>query len=396
MRILQLTKKFPYPAKDGESVAILAIAQGYCKENHSVDLLAMNTRKHNVKLSQLGGLENYYRQYWTVEVDTDVKAGEAFKNLFTRKSYNVERYDINDFRNKLTDILQQNKYDIVHLETLYLTPYINTLRELTDAKLVLRSHNIEHEIWYNLASTESNLLRKSYYKLCYKRLKNYELSHLNQYDRILSITDADKYKYNSFNVVVPVDTARVGIDLSRYDVNNKYNDSIEVGYIGSLDWRPNIEGLTWFFSDVWPLILEDHPTLVFHLAGRNASSDFIRNLPKGVKYHGEVDSAISFISELDGVIVPLLSGSGVRIKILESMAMSKTVFSTDKGFEGISIIDQVNGIIFNNPVEMKSKFRDWMNNFEIQTIGYQARELISYQFNITSIAQSIIKNLSEE
>ena len=395
MRILQLTKKFPYPAKDGESVAILAIAKGYFKESHSVDLLAMNTRKHNVNLSQLEGLEQYYRQYWTVEVDTDVKAIDAFKNLFTSRSYNVDRYDIDDFRSKLADVLHKNKYDIVHLETLYLTPYIDTLRELTDAKLVLRSHNIEHEIWYNLATTESNLLRKSYYKLCYRRLKKYELSQMNQYDRILSITDADKNKYNSFDVEVPVDTAPVGIDLSRYDVSDKSSDSIEVGYIGSLDWRPNIEGLTWFFSDIWPLIHEEHPSLVFHLAGRNASLDFIENLPLGVKYHGEVDDAILFISKLDGVIVPLLSGSGIRIKILESMAMSKTVFSTDKGFEGISIVDQKNGIIFNNPLEMKVKFRDWMNNFNVQTIGSQARELISNQFNITSIAQSIIESLND-
>jgi glycosyltransferase involved in cell wall biosynthesis len=218
---------------------------------------------------------------------------------------------------------------------------------------------------------------------------------MNQYDRILSITDADKNKYNSFDVEVPVDTAPVGIDLSRYDVSDKSSDSIEVGYIGSLDWRPNIEGLTWFFSDIWPLIHEEHPSLVFHLAGRNASLDFIENLPLGVKYHGEVDDAILFISKLDGVIVPLLSGSGIRIKILESMAMSKTVFSTDKGFEGISIVDQKNGIIFNNPLEMKVKFRDWMNNFNVQTIGSQARELISNQFNITSIAQSIIESLND-
>ncbi len=394
MRILQLTKKFPYPAKDGESIAILAMAKGYVMGDHEVDLMAMNTRKHHVDTTKLDGISEYYMNYWHTDVSTEVVVQDAFYNLFSSDSYNIERFNIDTYREELVRILNSNTYDIIQLETVYLTPYIDVIKAHSKALIILRSHNIEHEIWYNLSRTEPNLIRKWYYKLCYRRLKNYEINNVLSYDIILAITDRDRLKYQSINSKLSVSTAQVGIDLSKYNKVSASQTCDYIGYIGSLDWRPNIEGLNWFFKNVWPDVSREFPNVVFHLAGRNADPEFIKTLPAGVEFFGEVDDAVEFIATLDGVIVPLMSGSGIRIKILESMAMSKTVFSTSKGFEGIEIKDMENAILFNDAEEMLAKFKDWYQNAEIrQKISENSHRLITERFDIASINRNIISEL---
>jgi len=400
VRILQLTKKFPYPAKDGESVAILAMAKGYAIGGHSVDLMAMNTLKHHVDTNSQSGIDEYYKNSWQTDVDTGVNAKDAFINLFTSQSYNIERFNIASYSNNLRKVLKANSYDVVQLETVYLTPYIDVVRAHSDALIILRSHNIENEIWYNLSKSEPNLVRKWYYNLCYKRLKRYEIDHVGDYDMILAITDRDKDKYKSISSKLRIFTAQVGIDLSKYNQVEMSEDCTCIGYIGSLDWRPNIEGLNWFFKNVWPDIFNEFPNMSFHLAGRNANPDFVSKLPVGVEFFGEIADAPTFIAELDGVVVPLMSGSGIRIKILESMAMSKTVFSTNKGFEGIDITDMENAIKFNDSKDMISKFRRWKKDAGLKKkINSNSLNLISENFDIATINRDIItelKNISRQ
>lgn len=395
MRILQLTKKFPYPPKDGESVAILAMAKGYKLLNHNIDLLAMNTVKHHVEMDSISGLESYYNKHWSCSVNTNVVLRDAFINLFSSKSYNIERFISTTYKEKLIDVLKNNNYDVIQLETVYLTPYTDTIKKYSKAAIVLRSHNIENEIWYNLSATEPNLIRKIYYKLCYKRLKQYEISSLAIYDMILSITDRDKKTYFKINPHLKVNTVQVGIPLSNYDISKSCDSCERFGYIGSLDWRPNIEGLRWFFDNVWVEIIKEFPDIKFHLAGRNADQTFLDDLPRGVEYFGEVDDATEFISTLDAVIVPLLSGSGIRIKILESMAMAKTVISTSKGFEGIEIEDMNNAIIFESYHDLQSKLQKWMKDPNLRKmISSNARHHITENFDIASINKNFIQELN--
>ncbi|MDA8692881.1 glycosyltransferase family 4 protein [Saprospiraceae bacterium] len=390
-----MTKKFPYPPKDGESVAILAMAKGYRLLGHNVDLLAMNTIKHHVEIDLISGIEPYYNNHWSCRVNTNVDIKDAFTNLFSSKSYNIERFISPSYKEELIKVLKNNSYEIIQLETLYLTPYIDTIKKYSQAAIVLRSHNIENEIWYNLSASESNIMRKLYYKLCYKRLKEYEMSSINQYDMILPITDRDKATYLKINPKLNIKTVEVGIQLTDYNIEQTCVSCERFGYIGSLDWRPNIEGLNWFFDNIWNKLYAEFPDLKFHLAGRNADQEFLDKLPHGVEYFGEVDDATAFISTLDAVIVPLLSGSGIRIKILESMAMAKTVISTPKGFEGIGIVDMENAIVFESYNDIQSKFKVWKSDSNLrEKLSTNARAYIAEHFDIASINRSFIKELN--
>ena len=101
-----------------------------------------------------------------------------------------------------------------------------------------------------------------------------------------------------------------------------------------MDWEPNIQGVRWFIESVWPEVLREIPDCELHLAGRNFPSDFMKPHPS-IHVEGEIECAWKFLSGNGVMIIPLLSGSGMRIKALEGMACGRPIVTTSLGVEGI-------------------------------------------------------------
>ena len=147
MKILQLCKKFPYPLKDGESIAVTYLSHALHDLGCDITLLSMNTSKHFTDLNSLPREFNHYKEIQVTALDNSVNAFSAFKNLFSKDSYHVSRFVCPDFKNKLIELLQNNDFDVIQLETLYLAPYIDVIKKYSKALITMRAHNIEFEIW---------------------------------------------------------------------------------------------------------------------------------------------------------------------------------------------------------------------------------------------------------
>ena len=153
MKILQVSKKFPIPSLDGETIAIIEMGKALIDEGCEVSLLTMNTTRHykNFTLDQIKEL-HHYKEIATVVVDNDIKIINAFTNLFSDQSYHISRFISTEFETKLIELLKANQYDIVQLETLYLAPYVDAIKKHSEALVVMRAHNIEHEIWDRISN----------------------------------------------------------------------------------------------------------------------------------------------------------------------------------------------------------------------------------------------------
>jgi len=350
MKILQLCKKFPFPVKDGESIAVSYLAKALNEQGAEVTLLAMNTHKHWVDTDHLPEGMEHYRAVQAVDVDNRIKPIGAFVNLFTDNSYHIERFIDQQFTNKLVEQLQHERFDVVQLETLYLAPYIPFIRKHSNAIIVLRSHNVEHEIWERVA-LNSTPLKRWYLEHITPKLKRYEIQALNNYDLMVGITQRDVDQFKLLGLNKPSVVCPIGLDSRDYQPDyDSYRRPLSLSFIGSLDWMPNLEGLQWFLENVWtPLLQPRFPKLTLHIAGRNTPSWLLRqNLP-GVTVHGEVESARAFINQHSAMVVPLLSGSGMRAKILEGMALGKVVISSRIGMEGITIENRCEALLADQP-----------------------------------------------
>ncbi len=314
MRILQLCKKFPYPVKDGESIAITYLAKALSELGCEVTLLAMNTSKHRVDTEALDhGEFDHYAAVHTVPVDNHIRPAAALRNLFSDRSYHIERFDHQEFADKLRELLLREKFDVVQLETLYLAPYVPVIRENSNAAVVLRAHNVEHEIWERIAAN-SHTLKKWYLGRITPRLKKYEIEQLSQYDLLAGITERDVALFRHLGLHKPAVVTPIGLDSRDYQPDPRsFERPLSLSFIGSLDWMPNLEGLRWFLDEVWtPLLAPRFPELTFHIAGRNTPEWLERLRLERVTVHGEVDSAADFINQHSVMVVPLLSGSALH------------------------------------------------------------------------------------
>jgi len=397
MKILQLCKKIPLPPRDGEAVAVLSLAKAYKSLGCEIDLLSFNTSKHYSDPTKFSNQEHPYGSIFSITLNTDLNYLAAIRNLFGKKSYNIERFRSKDMIEKLKSILDNNDYDAVQLESLYMAPYADLVKGQSKAFVIMRSHNLEFKIWEDMADNQSNKLLKWYYNLAARRLKNYEIEVRNKFDLLLAISEVDQKEYHRLSYTITSKAVPIGIELKQYPYSAyKDKSTIKLAYLGSLDWRPNIEAVEWFFNEVWPSVYSKHKNIEFHLAGRNPV-DSIKNLEHaGLYFHGEVESAIDFISDQDIIIVPLLSGSGVRVKVLESMAMGKLVISSSKGFEGIQVTNSTNVLIADDKNEFIHAINSAINNREtIRRIGEAARDFIENNYNPKTQASQILKSISE-
>lgn len=346
MNILLLCNKSPWPPKEGGPIAMNAMVTGLIQAGHMVKVLAINSNKYNISEDEIPAEYLQRTRFETVYIDLSVKPLPAFLNLFTGRSYHVERFISEDFSSILISILRTEKFDIIQFETLFTTPYLPLIRKFSSAKLVLRAHNIEHLIWKRVASESRNPLKRLYLTHLWKTLRKYELDLLNQVDGIVAITGKDAGWFSKMAPETKVTGIPFGIDTeSVAKVKAIDEPQVTLFHIGAMNWIPNQEGIRWFLQKVWPQLLKKYPDLKFHLAGREMPS-WLRNLNvKGVVIDGEVPDAALYMSKHSIMVVPLFSGSGIRIKIVEGMLAGKAIVTTAIGAEGIDCSDGENILI---------------------------------------------------
>jgi polysaccharide biosynthesis protein PslH len=391
MNILILCNKSPYPAKEGGPIAMNMIIEGLICAGHQVRILAMNTNKYSINPDDI---PFEYKQKTRIELiyaDLSVKPVNAFLNLFTGRSYHVERFISDAYADKLTNILKNEEFDIVQFEMPFMSPYLELVRRNSKAKTVLRAHNIEYLIWERISETTKNPLKRIYLRHLAKTLKKHELSVINDFDGVAAITKNDADFFSQSGCRVPITDIPFGINLSRFCDSPEEIKEISLFSIGSMNWIPNQEGIRWFLEKVWPDVTRQHPSLKYIIAGREMPSWLTDSHYPNVEIAGEVDDALKFINDHTIMIVPLFSGSGIRIKIIEGMACGKTIISTSVGAEGIHYTNQADILIADKPVDFIETITACLNDKAFLTrIGKNAQELIKKDYDRDLIIQKLL------
>ncbi len=393
MKILQLCKQFPYPLNDGYSIAVTNLSCAMKEAGCEVTLLSMNTSKHYFDPANLP--ENYgnYQAVNTVDIDNRITVLGALLNLFSTESYILSRFNSADFSRELKRLLNETTFDVIQLESVYLASYVPIIRECSDALVAMRAHNVEHEIWERVAINSTSFLKKRYLQYLSRKLKKQEIELLKDYDILVAITERDlgifgKMGYRKAATVTPV-----GINTEAYQPDwRRFSKPLSIAFIGSLDWMPNQEGVQWFMEKVWPEVQDRHPQLTFHIAGRRAPEWLKNKATENVYFHGEVESAVDFLKAHPLLIVPLFSGSGIRVKILEGMALGSVVVTTSLGMEGINAMDGEQ-ILVADTAEAFGQQLDFCfeNQTQLEKIGHHARQLIQDHFDMRKIGRELVE-----
>ena len=389
MKLLQICHRIPYPPLDGGNIAMLNLANSLMQAGCEVQMFALNTSKHYVDPQSLPHYFESDFNFKCENIETKVTLAGVIKNYFSESSYNVDRFFSKAVEEKLTKILKAESFDVIQLETLFTAPYIDVIRKYSKAKIVLRAHNSEHIIWERLSILASSPIKKWYLSFLAGRLKTYELKVLERVDAVVPITkiDAAVFKYSGYKG--PMLTIALGIDIDQYPYQ-EFNPEQSVFHLGSMDWLPNQEAMRWFIFSVWPAIHKKFPTLKLHLAGRGFPTDLLTLQVPGVSMTGKVDDANAFMESKQIMIVPLLSGSGMRVKIIQGLALGKTIISTSIGAEGIDVKDGENILIADTPAAFLDKIEMCLSNPEkCRKIGLNGRKFVSENYSNQVIGKKL-------
>jgi polysaccharide biosynthesis protein PslH len=393
MKILQLCTKVPYPPKDGGAEGIYVFTKAFASLGHSVDILAVNPPKHYISESELDNLPSNVRIY-PVYINTNVNLFKALRNLvFSGMPYHVERFFHHTYVQHLIEILKNNGPDIIQLEGIYLCPYIPLIRKLIHSKIILRAHNIENILWQNIAENETNFFKKVYLKFQARRLKQYEINQISLIDGVTTVTENDFFILNSYRDNLNVEVVPFGVEIDTQASAHTAVNQKELYFLGSLDWMPNQEAIQWFVDEAWPQIQKKIPSMVLHIAGRNAPkwlADYLHN-QKGVVFHGEITDAKAFSDQFNIMVAPLFSGSGIRVKIIDAMLHGKVVIASSKAIDGIPAISGQHFLKADTIDEYVSQINLLLNSSDlISQISSNAKVLINEKFNILAIASKLI------
>ncbi|MDY5968713.1 MAG: glycosyltransferase family 4 protein [Bacteroidales bacterium] len=350
MKVLQLCYKPPYPALDGGMMGMHNVTRGLLAAGEEVWVLTVESDKHPLHRANLS--KEYVRttHLQAVKIDLVPHAFPAAVALLTGESYNVKRYENAAFQQCLVKTLQETDFDTVLFESVFLSPYVATVRKHSHARVVLHAPNVEHRIWRDAALQCKSPLKRWYMKHLALSLRAYECEMARRYDAVVCVSKRDAAFFQEQGQKhILVKPYGVCLDEAPKPAfpNQEEGEELSLYHLGSMDWQANVQSVEWFLGDVWPRIRATVPQARLYLAGRKMSDEMKSRKIEGVTMVGEVDDAAAFVADKQINVVPLLYGSGIRVKIIEAMTAGKTVISTAIGAEGIEYTDGKNILIAN-------------------------------------------------
>jgi len=339
MKVLVLSPRPLRPEYDGGTVATVRCIRGLAAAGADVSVLSMITRKHTSGGNFTGDhIPDYVADYKTVKVDTRIRYLSLLRNLiFSTEPYDLVRFRSPEYADLLRTWLNDRHFDIIQCEGLTFAQYLDGIRGITGIPVVLRAHNLEHRIREMVAAGTRSTLHRAYLKNLSRRLESLERKTASQFDAVVPISEPDFRWFSAAAKGKPVFLSETGVDDAAH-LPEPGNENLRVGFIGSMNWQPNIDGMKWFIANVWPSVLAQVPDATLHIAGRGLDQ-LAAALPEGKNIipDGEPEDARTFIASNHVMISPLFAGSGLRIKIIEAMAVGRPVVATPVAVAGLPV-----------------------------------------------------------
>lgn len=372
-----------------------AMIRGYQEAGCEVHVLAMNTTRHYVSREKVEHLYPEIAGFHCVEVDNTISKARILKNLLlSREPEHLKRFISKAFAVRLSELIESIKPDFVQLESPFLASYIPQLRKQTKAIIAYRMHNVEAQIWQRLADTTPGM-KRWYLQNLAQRMSNFERQLWADVDLLIPITGADARMVKAAGINTPVHVAGIGFDLGAISQKRPLTKPYKLYHIGAMDWQPNVEAMRWFLSAVWPEIHASLPQLNFHFAGRAMPKELFGPLPEGAYCEGEVESAEDFTADKDILIVPLKSGGGIRVKVLEALAQGKLVISTEVGIQGIDVLPKMHFLKANSVMEIVDALQWTVVHPRLaQCVAEDGQSFVRKHYNATEILASLVEQVS--
>lgn len=375
MNILILSPFSPYPLNQGGKIRIYKIIKNLSRSN-SITLAAIVDNKLQ---SEPGPLQQLCKEIIFVERPPKLWR-DRFDFVFGKDPYNYVRYFSVDMKRELARLIKLKSFDIIQIEFTMMWQYADIFNGIP---IVLDTHNIENKIVRQVKNTYRNPLRKFMYVIEERRLRNKEEQAWRECCLCFTVSDKERNFISSYlgnsNKVFTIPN---GVDLEWFKFYPKTNMGKQLLFLGSMDYRPNLDSALYFLEEIFPLIQSKIKDVKLDIVGRELWRIQNHSSIKGVEYHENIPDVLPYFRKADVLVVPLRYGAGTRIKILEAIAAGIPVVTTSKGCEGVEVTNGEHLLVADSPEEFASAVQRVIEDDNLRnSITQNARELVERNYS---------------
>ncbi len=338
MHVVVIDEELPYPLNSGKRIRTFQLVSRLAHRHRITYIFHRNADPEEACAAEVVyrdlGIETV-----VVERSAPPKSGLGFYarlagNLLSPLPYSVASHQSDALRKTVKDFATKNQVDLWQAEW---TPYAESLQVLGDVRRLIMAHNVESQIWRRYHETEANPLRRWYIGRQWQKYEAFERRVFQQVDRVVAVSAEDSTLIRKHFGVGHVDVVENGVDTNYFQPGSSQRVPGQILFLGSLDWRPNLDAVEQLLSHVFPAVLAQEPSARLCLVGRSPPEFLRRRLAAtpGVELYADVKDVRPFLAQAALMVVPLRIGGGSRLKILEAFASGLPVISTKVGAEGL-------------------------------------------------------------
>ncbi|MCG9910939.1 MAG: glycosyltransferase [Flavobacteriales bacterium] len=341
MKTLILFNKSPLKVTDGGTMAAHSLTDVIVNQSEFTVIAPFSTHKHPVNAKDFPKKWKEKAVLESIQADTRLRPTGFIKSMADGSSYHMQRVRDSDTRHQVLSLISKYRPDVVVLDGLFGLAYAEIVKSAFDIPVLYRSHNVEHLIWKELAEKEKNPLKKTTLTILANRLKAEEFDMLRFVDGIffISAEDSGKIMEKGSGMMKPYEVLFPSFDESFFNrkfIPSAETEPLKLFHLGAMDWAPNLEAVTHFVEVIWPEIRKAYGDRVtFHAAGVRMPESLLNRKIPGVTFSGKVPDFMEFANTHHLMAVPLISGSGIRMKIAEAMVSGIPVIASTHAIGGI-------------------------------------------------------------
>ncbi|MHB1423530.1 MAG: glycosyltransferase [Gemmataceae bacterium] len=340
LRVVMVDEELPYPPTSGKRIRTLNLTLRLARRHRLTYVCHRNSDAEEARKAMDFFAEHGIETH-VVERAVPSKTGPRFylrlaANLLSPLPYSVATHTSRALRRTLAEVARKQRVDVWHCEW---TPYAETLRGIATRRRVVMAHNVESIIWQRYHETESNPLLRWYIGRQWRKFQRFERRILGEVERAVAVSATDAQRLREDFGVTRVAVVENGVDTEYFQPQARRRTPGRLLFLGSLDWRPNLDGVRLLLERVFPAVRAAEPSASLCLVGRNPPEALRRQIAAmpSVELHANVPDVRPYLADCGLLVVPLRIGGGSRLKILEALASGTPVVSTRVGAEGLRL-----------------------------------------------------------
>jgi sugar transferase (PEP-CTERM/EpsH1 system associated) len=377
VNVLLVSPWFPSPAFGGALIRVFETLR-HLSRSHRVTLLAPVAQtpasEHLRALTDLG-----------IEVNA-VRVSDAGPAVALRLAQGLLRgrpliqglhFDAAMAR-ELRRLTTGNAYDVIHVEHSFMAPYVSWISPDSTARTLLSMHNVESLRFRREMHVARWGVRRLALAVDHALFGSWEERAVRQFDAIAAVSPLEQTWARDLAPSAAVGLIPNGVNLNHFKPVQRTGDGRAVVFTGLMNYPPNVDAVVWFCDQILPLVRQRYPDVTFSIVGDKPTAA-VQALARraGVEVWGRVPDVRPHLANADALVVPVRSGAGTRLKILEAMAMRRPVVATSLGAEGLDVKAGSSILIGDTAAEFADRVCELLANPRLgEALGEEGRRLV--------------------